>query len=205
MISTVLPALYFFTLFGFFEAVLFPRRIDYWHRPITVALYFCSGTLGALLLFSLEPLLLIESITVSQTIGLVFLAILLGMAVLSKWFAYTEGGQGSAGYIIAKTTDLIFQDTVAIIIALSLTDSFGAVVGTLSFALYFFAAHLLLLLVLPVRYAALFITGAFFGGIAFGTIVSTGVGVVYIFILHWLFYLMFFPTIRTVLKREYAR
>lgn len=201
MLDLVAPILYFLALFGLYEGVLFKRRIDYWHAPVLVSTYFLLGTLGGLILFSMEPVLRLLYMSVYEIAALAGVLLLLIVGALTGRFAYTPGGEGSLGYAAAKAADVLFQITMAVIVVLAFEQLLGMVYGGAAFALYFFVAHLLLFFILPARYAIIFATASLVGGSVLAYIALTHGGVGYLVALHLSFYIASYPLMRRVRLR----
>ncbi len=209
MVSILLPALYFVVLFGVFEVFLFRRGIAYWQKPYIVSGYFLAGIVGALTLFSLAPLQLVLQTPLH---GIAALVVLFALLCALAWYGYfTYGGSAigvntssryeSMRYVAAKSFDIAFQDTLVVIVALALLAYLGdATVALLIFALYFFIVHTFLASVLPFKFAVIFAVASAFAGLAFGTIVIFGMPIIYVYILHWLFYAATYTLIKRVRK-----
>lgn len=207
MLSVLFPILYFVSLFGFFEIVMFRRGIAYWWHPVITASYFIVAASGALFFFSAEPLHLFLESAERETGAMLSLFVILTVAIYRGHFTYHEASSysfrnrqlESFRYVCAKSADLFFQDILAVLVILALHSYIGTIDMTvLLFATYFSLAHLLLFVALPARFALIFFIASIFAGLAFAYIVLYGVGVIYVFILHWLFYVATYSRIKTV-------
>lgn len=190
------PIFYFVAVFGFFEAVLFKNRFDYWTRPGLISAYFLSATALGLVLFSFRPIELVLSAHPVEVGGVLALGVLLVYLVRVKRFPFH--------YVVAKSSDIIFQDILALIVYFELVTVFGLSVAIHVFALYFVAVHLALFFVLPVRFGAVFVLGSVIAGLVFAYLAQYGL-VLAIFVLHWLFYASLYPTIHRLLEQHYHR
>ncbi len=200
---------YFVLLFGTFEVMFFRRGIAYWQRPIIVSIYFLAGTVVALALFSNEPFRLLLQTPPEGVFAVVVLYLVLCFLAWRGYFTFSGSAlhasrstrYESLRYVFAKTFDILFQDTLVVIVALLMYAYIGDVTWSLfAFSVYFFVAHSLLATVLPLKFALIFTVASFFAGLSFGTIVLFGLPVVYIFILHWLFYAATYTLIQRVRK-----
>lgn len=197
----LIPIAYFLTLFGFYEGVLFKRRIDYWHASWVVCGYFALATCGALVFISSQPLTYALAFSTSEILAIFAVFSIFLLTAARGRFAFIPGGEGSMGYALAKSADIVFQNTMAIIVAHGCIALFGTVLGGVVFAAYFCFAHLLLLFILPARYALIFASAALIGGavLALASAVEGGFG--YVLALHLLFYVASYPYIRRVRMR----
>jgi hypothetical protein len=208
MLTLIAPALYFIVVFGIFERFLFVCGVTYWKRPASVLLYFILSTAIAFFLFSAEPLQLLKNTSFFGSVSVVVLYFLLiFLAYRYHYFGFTvSSGEGdnvgrknSLNYVMAKSADIFFQDTLAIIVILALGDYVAnPLLVMLLFALYFFLVHSLLLLVFPFRLILVFTLASVVAGFAFAAIVLNALNIVYIFVLHWLFYVLLYPKIRQI-------
>lgn len=196
MMSLVAPILYFVAVFGFFEAVLFRNKIDYWTRPGLISIYFLSATALGLALFSSYPAELVLDAHPVEVGGV------LALGVLLAYLAHV--GRFQFHYVAAKSCDILFQDALALIVFFELVTVFGASDATLAFALYFVLVHLALFFVLPVRFGIVFVLGSLIAGVVFAYLAQYGLALT-IFVLHWLFYASLYPTIRHLLEKHYQR
>lgn len=196
MLTIALPALYFISVFGFFEVLLFRHRIDYWTRPVLVSFYFLSATGAAVALFSYQPLLLVRAAHWLEVVGVIVLVLIVVAGI--------RAGRFTRAYVVAKSTDILFQDTLAVIVFMHIAVLFEPVLAVSLFGAYFFVIHLGLLGILPLRYAVVFILASFGAGMVFGALVSAGL-VVSVFVLHSLFYILMYPTISSLLTTHYPR
>jgi hypothetical protein len=206
MIDIILPILYFLILFGFFEVGMFKKRRAYWHRPYATALYFGVATLGALFLFSMEPLRLALN---SGALPVIFLCLLYVPLLYLAYRGHFQYGDSSSElttmrresfrYVGAKSIDILFQDTLAIIIFLALLQyTVDPLSAAVMFAVYFFVSHSLLFFILPSRFAAIFAMASVGASVAFAWVLFSGVSVLYIYVLHWAFYAASYSYIRKV-------
>jgi hypothetical protein len=214
MLNALLASLYFVLLFGVFEVFMFKRGGAYWRKPLTTACYFLAATVGALIIFSDAPLQLILKTSVYGVVALLFLYSVLVALALQGWFTFsgdavnkdTEKRKESFFYIFAKSTDILFQDVLAVIVLLSLQTFFANTNLTLAvFSAYFFITHLFLFFILPARFVSIFAIASLFAGIAFASILLYGFDVVYIFVLHWAFYAAAYPFIRKERKKIWEK
>ncbi len=193
------PIVYFVAVFGFFEVVLFRNHINYWQRPFVVTLYFLSAT-AVLFYFVPEQFGLVGAVRWYELILLGLLALLVWVRVARGTFAYTVVPQvrESVRYVAAKGADLFFQDVCVVLVASALAGLFGTAIGVLVFAFYFFIVHLLLFVVLPVRYGAVFVSGSLLAGAVFAWLVLYAQTFWLVFALHALFYVLLYPRIRAL-------
>ena len=189
---------------------MFRRGIAYWQRPLLTAGYFLCATITALLVFSTAPLQLVLASSTYGVESLILLYFVLLSLALYGFFTYDGGTisknndarNESLRYVFAKSADILFQDTLAVIVILSLQALLKDItLAIVLFSAYFFLSHLLLLLILPVRFASIFAVAAFFAGFAFASIVLYDLGVIYVFILHWMFYAASYSIIKKVRKK----
>ncbi len=199
MSGLVWSILYFVAVFGFYEAVLFRNHIHYWQRPLVVTVYFVSAT-AVLFLFVPEQLSLVWTVRWYELVALGALVVLVSARVVSGAFAYSAVPQvrESVRYVVAKGADIFFQDISVVLVTSALAGLFGTVTGVLVFALYFFVLHLLLFVVLPVRYGIVFVLGALFAGAVFAWLVLFVQTFWSVFVLHALFYVLLYPRIRAL-------
>src|SRR3990167_3000424 len=130
MLEIVLPTIYFILVFGFFSGIMMPRGWNYWHKTFIVSLYFLTGTLLGLFLFSFLPLELLINTTVYELSAVLFLLVILVCRVAYGGFSFALNNIGSVSkskkqkeslrYVLAKSQDIIFQDVLQIIILSSL-------------------------------------------------------------------------------------
>lgn len=197
MIESVLaPVLYFVVVFGFFEAVLFRNKIDYWTWPGLISVYFLSATALGLALFSFYPAELVLGAHPVEVGGVLVLGALLTYLVHVNRFPFR--------YVVAKSSDILFQDVLALIVFFEFVTVFGASEAIPVFALYFVLVHLALFFVLPARFGTVFVLGSLIAGLVFAYLAQYGLALT-IFTVHWLFYATMYPTIRHLLERHYQR
>ncbi len=206
MFEIIAPIVYFVLLFGSFEVFMFRKGIAYWQYPLVVSLYFGVGTILALEIFSSEPLARVLS-TPNEALAILFI-LYAGLIALSRYGYFTFSGMPVAGrsasveslrYICGKSFDILFQDTLVIIVALALSAYIGDPWWTLcAFTLYFLIVHSFLTFILPFKFALIFTSASLFAGLTFGSIVILNMPVAYIFIVHWLFYALSYSFIKRV-------
>lgn len=206
MVDIAAPILYFLVLFGVFEVGMFKQRRAYWHWPYATALYFGCVTMGALLLFSMQPASMVLASDAASIVTLLFMSAVLLYLASRGHFRYGDSPEGSKNartesfrYVGAKSIDIVFQDVLAVIIYLAMLAHTGdPLLSAIFFGIYFFISHLLLLFILPVKFAAIFIAASLGASLAFSWILFSSVGVLYLFILHWAFYAVSYQYIRRI-------
>jgi hypothetical protein len=206
MNEILLPIAYFLILFGFFEVGIFKKRRAYWHRPYLTIGYFSFATVGALVLFSTKPLQLVLESGFFALTAVVVLYIALFYLAWRGHFCFSETTKTivdrrreSLRYVFGKSTDIMFQDVMSVIIFFALLEfSQDVFVAAAWFASYTLLSHTLLFLILPARFATIFVLASVGASLAFSAILAGAVGVIYLFVLHWIFYALAYGYIRKI-------
>ena len=209
MMIAIIAILYFIAFFGFFEVYMFKRGITYWQRPLIVTVYFLVATTLALIYISDAPLVLAQKSFLGAIVLLMALYVFLLALALRGYFTYDgeavdpERGarKESLRYVAAKTADILFQDTLTVIIVTSLfAATANALLTAVFFEVYFVLSHALLFVILPKKFALIFGFASLIAGFVFASIVILGINILYLFILHWIFYVAAYPAMRNVRK-----
>ncbi|MDE1965898.1 MAG: hypothetical protein KGI41_01480 [Patescibacteria group bacterium] len=180
-------------------------KLTYADSPVWTFFYFCAWALAVALLFPADIARLFAHVGALGYLALTFLFVVVFPLVfrflrvragtpawLAEQFPDEPILSPEEGFILAKVADVVFQDFVAGALIFTLFAagfSYPAIVGI--FIILFAAAHLYIFITSGFFWGLYYTTYAALGGFAIPFLVLfVGNGIVYVLILHMLFYVL---------------